>query len=43
MMRKSLWIIALFVFAPIVAPTELSAQIKYTVNQTVGAGSMIGY
>jgi hypothetical protein len=36
------WIIAL-IFAAIVAPTKLSAQITYTVNQTVGTGSMTGY
>lgn len=41
-MRQSLWIIAL-VFAAIITPTVLSAaNITYTVNQTVGIGSMTG-
>jgi hypothetical protein len=42
MMRNCLWIIAL-VFAATVVPTELKAQITYTVNKPVGTGSVTGY
>src|SRR5260370_24568371 len=42
-MRKSVWTIALALSA-ILAPTALRASdITYTVNQTVGAGSVTGF